>query len=123
MLDMGDFAGGLMKYLRGKEIARLTIGGGIGKMTKLAQGATDLHSSRSQVDFEVLADWAGALGLDAAAVRGANTAAEAGEIGGAALCAEIAERARDNAQAFLGVGTTVDVLVIDRAGNILAVAK
>ena len=45
MLDMGDFAGGLMKYLLRNPVARLTIGGGIGKMTKLAQGARDLHSA------------------------------------------------------------------------------
>ncbi|MEM8841381.1 MAG: cobalt-precorrin-5B (C(1))-methyltransferase, partial [Pseudomonadota bacterium] len=50
-LDMGDFAGGLLKYLRAHPIPRLTIAGGIGKMTKLGQGALDLHSGRSQVDF------------------------------------------------------------------------
>ncbi|MCL4163102.1 UNVERIFIED_CONTAM: hypothetical protein GTU68_020530, partial [Idotea baltica] len=37
-LDMGDFAGGLLKYLRTHPIPRLTIAGGPGKMTKLAQG-------------------------------------------------------------------------------------
>ncbi len=45
----------MLKYLRKHPVARLTIGGGIGKMTKLAQGALDLHSGRSQVDFEALA--------------------------------------------------------------------
>ena len=55
MIDMGDFAGGLLKYLREHPVARLTIGGGFGKMVKLAQGAMDLHSGRSQVDFEWLA--------------------------------------------------------------------
>ena len=54
-LDMGDFAGGLLKYLRRHPVARLTIAGGIGKLTKLAQGAMDLHSGRSQVDFARLA--------------------------------------------------------------------
>lgn len=123
MLDMGDFAGGLMKYLRGKDIARLTIGGGIGKITKLAQGATDLHSSRSQVDFNQLADWARALGLDAAAIEGANTASEAAELGGAALCADVARRAQAEAQRLLGDHCRVDLVVIDRAGNVLAVAE
>ncbi|MEN0087661.1 MAG: cobalt-precorrin-5B (C(1))-methyltransferase, partial [Pseudomonadota bacterium] len=51
-IDMGDFAGGLLKYLRGHPVPRLTIAGGFAKLTKLAQGAMDLHSGRSQVDFE-----------------------------------------------------------------------
>ena len=71
MLDMGDFAGGMLKYLAKHPIERVTIGGGIGKMTKLAQGAVDLHSSRSQVDFDSLAEM-----MDMPALRGANTALE-----------------------------------------------
>ena len=59
MLDMGDFAGGLLKYLVRHPIDKMTVGGGIGKITKLAQGAIDLHSGRSQVDFAMLADWVG----------------------------------------------------------------
>jgi len=55
MLDMGDFAGGMLKYLARHPVERVTIGGGFGKMTKLAQGAVDLHSGRSQVDFDALA--------------------------------------------------------------------
>ena len=53
MIDMGDFAGGLLKYLREHPVPKLTIAGGFGKMVKLAQGAMDLHSGRSQVDFEL----------------------------------------------------------------------
>ena len=59
MLDMGDFVGGMLKYLVRHPIERLTIGGGFAKLTKLAQGATDLHSDRSQVDFAALAELAG----------------------------------------------------------------
>jgi cobalt-precorrin-5B (C1)-methyltransferase len=43
MIDMGDFVGGLLKYLRDHPVPRLTIGGGFAKMVKLAQGALDLH--------------------------------------------------------------------------------
>ena len=35
---MGDFAGGLLKYLRARPIPRVTIAGGPGKMSKLADG-------------------------------------------------------------------------------------
>ena len=54
MLDMGDFVGGLLKYLRRKPIPKLTIAGGPAKITKLAQGNLDLHSSRSSVEPEFL---------------------------------------------------------------------
>ena len=43
MLDMGDFSGGLLKYIPKNHVPKITIGGGIGKMVKLAQGAVDLH--------------------------------------------------------------------------------
>lgn len=121
MLDMGDFSGGLLKYLRKKPVPRLTIGGGIGKITKLAQGAVDLHSSRSQVDFAALNQMASGLGL--ADVSGANTALEAVQIAGPRLAVEIARLAREKALAQLrGAEVLVDVVVIDRAGKILGQA-
>ena len=55
LLDMGDFAGGMLKYLRRHPLPWITIAGGFAKLTKLAQGHLDLHSSRSQVDFDDLA--------------------------------------------------------------------
>jgi cobalt-precorrin-5B (C1)-methyltransferase len=119
MLDMGDFSGGLLKYLAKHPLPRLTIGGGIGKITKLAQGARDLHSSRTQIDFERLNDWAQEAGL--ADVSGANTALEAVGIAGAALAQIVAERARAQVVEQLpGTDTEVEIVVIDRAGNILA---
>jgi len=119
MLDMGDFAGGVLKYLRTHPVARLTLGGGIGKMCKLAQGAMDLHSGRSQVDFIALGTRAKARGL--ADVGRANTALEALEIAGNGLAMMIASEARARARERLaGSGVAVDVVVIDRAGKILA---
>lgn len=114
MLDMGDFAGGMLKYLRRHPVPRLTIGGGIGKMSKLAQGAMDLHSGRSQVDFAVLSRWAGEdLGA-------CNTALEA--VGRApALADRVAQEARARVTAMLAA--EIDVVVIDRAGRILAHAR
>ena len=38
LIEMGDFVGGLLKYIRAHPVARLTIAGGVAKMTKLAQG-------------------------------------------------------------------------------------
>lgn len=117
MLDMGDFAGGLLKYLRRHPVEQLTIGGGIGKITKLAQGAVDLHSGRSQVDFAALNT------LTDADVSGANTALEAVEIAGNDLAQAVAEKARKQVLGILrGAVAQVDIVVIDRAGNILGQA-
>src|SRR6202453_2794189 len=51
LIDMGDFVGGMLKYLRRHPVPRVTIAGGVAKMTKLAQGLTDLHSKRGAVDL------------------------------------------------------------------------
>ncbi|MCG3267586.1 cobalt-precorrin-5B (C(1))-methyltransferase [Yoonia sp. I 8.24] len=118
MLDMGDFAGGMLKYLRKHPVARVTIGGGIGKMAKLAQGAVDLHSSRTQVDFAKLAEWAGDP-----SVSNANTALEAYTIAGAPLAQRIAQEARIAAQAVVGDQSLIDTVVIDRAGHIIGQAQ
>ena len=56
LIDMGDFAGGLLKYLRQHPVPHLVLAGGFAKFVKLAQGALDLHSARSQVDFDWLAN-------------------------------------------------------------------
>ena len=119
MLDMGDFAGGLLKYLKAHPVDRITIGGGIGKMTKLAQGARDLHSKRSQVNFDQLGDWAVAAGLPD--VRGANTALEAFERGGFELADLIARAALAQVDQMLdGTDIKTNVVLIDRAGKVIA---
>lgn len=119
-LDMGDFAGGMLKYLRRNPVPRLTVAGGIGKMTKLAQGAMDLHSGRSRVDFLALGALASDLGLDGERIAAANTALEAAGIGGPVLAEAVARGARDQARRILGDACAVETIVIDRAGTILA---
>ncbi|MDD9715472.1 cobalt-precorrin-5B (C(1))-methyltransferase [Dinoroseobacter sp. PD6] len=118
MLDMGDFVGGMVKYLRRHPVPRLTVGGGIGKMTKLAQGAVDLHSKRSQVDFAALADSFGA-----AEIAGCNTALEALERCGPPLAEHVATRALAQLRRMVGPETEVDTVVIDRAGQIMGRAS
>ncbi|MEM8957067.1 MAG: cobalt-precorrin-5B (C(1))-methyltransferase [Pseudomonadota bacterium] len=118
MLDMGDFAGGLLKYLAQHPVARVTIGGGIGKMTKLAQGARDLHSKRSQVDFAGLGALARANGL--ANVSDARTALEALERAGPGLAQAVAEGALGTVRTILGKAPVLaDTMVVNRAGEIL----
>ncbi|MEM9099784.1 MAG: cobalt-precorrin-5B (C(1))-methyltransferase [Pseudomonadota bacterium] len=117
-LDMGDFVGGLLKYLRQHPVRRLTIAGGIGKMSKLGQGALDLHSGRSQVDFARLAEMAGAAGPEVAT---ANTALQALEIAGVPLAEKVAEAAEETICATLrGAPVSVETIVINRRGSLLA---
>ena len=122
-LDMGDFAGGLLKYLRSHPIPRLTIAGGIGKLTKLGQGALDLHSGRSQVDFARLAETAAKRGAEPEAVAASNTALEALQIAGPALAEEVAKEALATIrQTLRDAPVDADVLVVDRQGRIIAQA-
>jgi cobalt-precorrin-5B (C1)-methyltransferase len=125
LLDMGDFAGGLLKYLRRHPLPRLTLGGGFGKLSKLAAGHLDLHSGRSQVDFDSLASILSALGADPVVqqrARRANTAKEVLDLAdgaGLPLAEAVAVRARDRALAMLEGRTAVEVLIFDRDGRLV----
>jgi cobalt-precorrin-5B (C1)-methyltransferase len=120
MLDMGDFAGGLIKYLRAHPVPRLTIGGGFGKIAKLGQGALDLHSGRSQVDFE----WLAALcpELPRANVLAANSALAVLEMAaGTGLAQRVAEAGLATVRAALGgAPVAADVIIVSRQGEIIA---
>ncbi|MCI4665390.1 MAG: cobalt-precorrin-5B (C(1))-methyltransferase [Neomegalonema sp.] len=121
LLDMGDFAGGMLKYLRRHPVPQLTIAGGFAKLTKLGQGALDLHSSRSQVDMQRLAELSAQIGADASAVAAAPTAMAALEIAGPALAERCAAAARRTAMEVLqGAPIEVSILVVDRKGVIVA---
>tara|TARA_B100002003_G_scaffold127239_1_gene117541 strand:+ start:11 stop:718 length:708 start_codon:yes stop_codon:yes gene_type:complete len=124
-LDMGDFAGGLLKYLARHPVPRLTLAGGAAKLAKLGQGAMDLHSSRSQVDFAKLAALAEAAGVAGAErIARANTVLQALQEAGAEaprLAEAIGRAAAEAARRALGAApVAVDVLVCDRAGGVLA---
>ena len=123
LIDMGDFVGGTLKYLRRHPVPRFTIAGGFAKLVKLAQGHLFLHSSQSRVDMAQLAADLAALGAPAAAVeraKSANTAAEVLAIAdacGAPLAGRIAARALGVARDALAAGVGLDVVVFDRAGE------
>ncbi|RSS54056.1 cobalt-precorrin-5B (C(1))-methyltransferase [Streptomyces sp. WAC01280] len=126
LLDMGDFAGAVLKYIRRHPVDRLTVCGGFAKLSKLAAGHLDLHSARSQVDKVFLADLArtgGASESLAAEIAGANTGLAAlrlCEAAGVPLGDLVAARARDESLAVLrGAPVAVDVICIDRAGTVV----
>ena len=145
LIEMGDFAGGTLRYLRRHPIPRVTVAGGLAKMAKLAQGRLDLHSGRGALDLAALAALAGGvsgiagsdgvsgiagaegvsgtIGSDGVAAIGrANTGAEAFAIAdalGVPLGDLVAERAWSVAAALLeGSGTELDILLFDREGRL-----
>ncbi|KOT91338.1 cobalt-precorrin-6A synthase [Streptomyces sp. NRRL F-5755] len=126
LLDMGDFAGAVLKYVRRHPVPRLTVCGGFAKLSKLAAGHLDLHSARSQVDKGFLAELARQGGADealAGEVATANTGLAALQLcaaRGVPLGDLVAATARDEALAVLrGAPVAVDVICIDRAGNVV----
>lgn len=129
LIDMGDFAGGTLKYLRGHPVPRLTLAGGFAKMAKLAAGHLDLHSGRSRVDAGGIAAILGEIGCPPETVAAARDAAGAGEILETvrrtaprhveALARRVAAGAREVALATLADRVAVDVAVFDRQGELL----
>jgi cobalt-precorrin-5B (C1)-methyltransferase len=126
LIDMGDFVGGMLKYVRSHSVPRVTIAGGVGKMTKLAQGLLDLHSRRGSVDLAVLAKLAEKAGGSRALterILAANTAAEAFSHAaqeGVALGDQVANAAWETASAVLaGTPIEIEIAVFDRDGKLV----
>jgi cobalt-precorrin-5B (C1)-methyltransferase len=129
LLDMGDFAGAVLKYVARHPVERLTVVGGFGKLAKLAAGSLDLHSGRSTVDLELLAGLAAEAGADDGVldgIRGANTALAAlttARAAGVPLGDLVAARAAATGRDVLrGAPVALDVVVIDRAGTVVGTA-
>jgi cobalt-precorrin-5B (C1)-methyltransferase len=125
-IDMGDFAGATLKYLRQHPIKRLTLAGGFGKFCKLADGFLDLHSGRSQVNLDTLARWAaerGANDLTQRLIKEANTASEALSIAqqqNVPLAQVVAAKAQQVALEEVNGKVAIEILVYDRDGRMVA---
>ena len=128
LIDMGDFAGATLKMIRRKPVARLTVAGGFGKISKLADGHMDLHSQRSTVDRKGLVRRLATLGASEGMLAHAEKAGSAGAIleiataAGLPLADAVAAEARTVAEAALASARPmpcVDVLIVDRTGCIV----
>lgn len=126
LIDMGDFVGGMLKYVRKHPVECISIAGGFAKMTKLAQGRLDLHSRAGNVDLDFLAQL---LTDDAspdiiAQIRQANTAKHALEIAGAhapKLVEAVASLAWQTAAKVIeGSAMKLEIVLFDREGQLLA---
>ncbi|MCP1242646.1 cobalt-precorrin-5B (C(1))-methyltransferase [Acetobacter lambici] len=129
LIEMGDFAGGLLKYIRHHPVPRLSLAGGIAKMTKLGQGCLDLHSSRSRADMFALAQLAAQHGAPdglPGLIQTCPTVAEAFLLTSNhnfPLGNLIAHKAWDVAHHTLHpAAVELDVLVFDRAGTLVGKA-
>lgn len=129
LIEMGDFAGAVLKHLRRAPVARLSMCGGFGKLSKLAAGHLDLHSRHSSIDLPLLAQWArdaGASDALQAAIRAANTSVEALALAGAdgvplgdVVCAHALRVARD----IVPASVAVEMFAIDRQGRFVGSAR
>ena len=128
LIEMGDFAGAVLKYLRRHPVPRLSLAGGFAKLSKLAAGALDLHSRAGAADTGWLARQVETLGAPPATVerlRRAHSAARALELAtaeGLPLAQAVAVAARGRAASLVGSRVAVEVLIFDADGHCSAVA-
>jgi cobalt-precorrin-5B (C1)-methyltransferase len=129
LIEMGDFVGAVLKHLRKAPVAKLSICGGFGKISKLAAGHMDLHSRHSSIDLPQLAAWASELGADAelqAAICAANTSQQAVALAsavGVALGDAVCAHALAFARGIVPAQVQLEVFAIDRQGLIIGQAK
>lgn len=128
LIEMGDFVGAVLKHLRKVPVAKLSICGGFGKISKLAARHMDLHSRHSSIDLAQLARWAADGGADEAlqqAIREANTSQQALAMSAAAgvpLGDIVCQHALDFARSVVPAQVEVEVFAIDRQGGIVGTA-
>lgn len=125
LIDMGDFVGGTLKYLRQHPIERLTIAGGFAKLSKLAAGHMDLHSKRSRIDPALLAlfaEQAGASPDTKAAMAASESAGAILQIAAKETIAigdAVANAARTESLKIAGGAFDVEIIAYDRLGKIV----
>ncbi|PKF61596.1 cobalt-precorrin-5B (C(1))-methyltransferase [Psychromonas sp. psych-6C06] len=134
LIEMGDFVGAMLKYLRrekidsrtGKQIKKLSISAGFGKLTKLANGHLDLNSRQSSIDFQQLADIAGMLGASASLqneLLNANTSIEVlnkSNAVGLDIATVICKNALAVARNIVHESIDIEVWAVDRKGLFVA---
>lgn len=126
LIEMGDFVGAVLKYLKKAPIPALSIVGGFGKISKLAAGHLDLHSRKSQIDFEFLAECSRGGEPLQSVIKQCNTSIEALQI-----CHQqninlgniICQKALEVALCYVPQTTTVEVFAIDRSNQIVGQAN
>lgn len=125
-IQVGDFIGVGVRQCAKRGIARATVVGMMGKLSKMANGKMQTHAAGSEVDMEFLASLATELAASdelIASIRQANTARhvlelcrEAGLVGITSLvCKKVVEHCRQHAGGTL----TVQACLVDFGGALL----
>lgn len=128
LIEMGDFVGAVFKHLKKVPVEKLSICGGLGKISKLANHHLDLNSRTSSVDFEHLAETAKAIGANRDlinAILQANTSIEVLNLchsKGVDIAGALCEKALHFAETKVPVSVNVEVWAINRQGEFIAYA-
>ena len=137
LIEMGDFVGAVFKHLKNNrqrlQLDKLSICGGFGKMTKLAQGHLDLHSKASSIDLDFLADQVARLCMNkgqasvelVAQVKNANTSIEVLTLcqkNNLDLASEICQQALTTARKIVPAHIALEVWAINRQGLVVGTA-
>jgi len=129
LIEMGDFVGAVLKYLKKAPVERLSICGGFGKISKLAQGHLDLHSRASSIDFTFLADLAIEAGANEALkerVLKSNTSIEAlnhCQKEQVSLANLVCRQAMWQVRKIIPSAIVLDLWVVNRQGEIVGSAR
>ena len=125
-VQMGDFVGVALKHSKRRGIETVRIVGMMGKLSKMANGKMQTHVAGSEVNLELLAEFAGQLGADEetrALIKQANTARHVLE-----LCSErgltgitdlICEKACFYGLQKIGGGLDLRAYLVDFSGALL----
>lgn len=126
-VQMGDFVGVAVKHASRRAFARAHIVGMMGKLSKMANGKMQTHVAGSEVNLELLADFARELGADDETyerIRGANTARHVLEIctekGLVQLTELICQRAVEHTERHAGGDMRIEAIMVDFGGALLA---
>ncbi|MCW8355422.1 MAG: cobalt-precorrin-5B (C(1))-methyltransferase [Marinomonas sp.] len=140
LIEMGDFVGAVLKHIKKVEqtnfiqlnssiqLQKLSICGGFGKISKLAQHHMDLNSRASSIDLAALAQLAASLGADddlQERMTCANTSVEALSFAmsaGLPLANAICQQALDFARQYIPAHIELEVWAIDRKGQFVGKA-
>ncbi|MDE8603688.1 cobalt-precorrin-5B (C(1))-methyltransferase [Marinomonas sp. RSW2] len=140
LIEMGDFVGAVLKHIKKVEqdgsvqlrnatqLTKLSICGGFGKISKLAQGNMDLNSRVSSIDLGALVELAATLGADQELQErmiNANTSVEAlsfASSAGLALADAICQQALIFARKYIPEHMALEVWAIDRKGQFVGKA-
>ncbi len=128
-VEMGEFTGHLLKRARERGIAKVTLAGMIGKLSKIARGHFMTHVAGNQVDLNYLADLARLVGGSthlAVKIEHANSARHVQELvlehGLAGFFDAVAADARTACRNLIGDAPNVAVLLFDFDGGLLGSA-